>query len=68
MKETQTIIDDGKEFPAVDPDAFPDTPSVDFWTSTAKAGGGGAAWYVDFFYGASDGDVATRTFRVRCVR
>lgn len=68
MKETQTIVDDHQEFPAVDPTAFPDTPSVDFWTGTAKAGGGGAAWYVDFFYGASDGDVDTRLFRVRCVR
>jgi hypothetical protein len=68
MKETQTIVDDRHEFPAVDPAAFPDTPSVDFWTGTPKAGGGGAAWYVDFFYGASDGDVATRLFRVRCVR
>jgi hypothetical protein len=68
LTETQTIVDDTKEFPAVDADVFPDTPAVDFWTSTAKAGGGGAAWYVDFFYGASDSDVPARLFRVRCVR
>jgi hypothetical protein len=68
LTEIQTIIDDGKEFPAVDTSAFPDTPSEDFWTSSPKADGTGAAWYVDFFYGASDSDVAQRLFRVRCVR
>ena len=68
LKEAQTIIDDRMEFPAVDPRAFPDTPSVSFWTSTAKADGSGAAWYIDVFYGASDSDVAARLFRVRCVR
>jgi len=68
LTETQTIIDDGKEFPAVDATAFPDTPSDDFWTGTLEAGGSGSAWYVDFFYGASDRDVASRQFRVRCVR
>ena len=68
LKETQTIIDDAKEFPAVDLDAFPGTPIVDFWTSTAKAGTSGAAWYVDFFYGATDSDIPSRLFRVRCVR
>jgi Protein of unknown function (DUF1566) len=68
LTEAQSIIDDAHEFPAVDPVAFPDTPSVDFWTSSAAAGGSGAAWYVDFFYGASDNNVATSTFRVRCVR
>jgi Protein of unknown function (DUF1566) len=68
LKELQTIVEDTDEFPAIDPDAFPDTPSVDFWTSSLDASGSGSAWYVDFFYGASDNDVQTRTYRVRCVR
>jgi hypothetical protein len=68
LTETQTIIADTDEYPAVDSTAFPDTPSVDFWTGTEKADGSGAAWYVDFFYGASDSDVEAREFRVRCVR
>jgi uncharacterized protein DUF1566 len=68
LTETQTIVDDAKEFPAVDPAAFPNTPSVDFWTGSAEADGSGSAWYVDFFYGASDRDVSDRLFRVRCVR
>lgn len=68
LKELQTIVEDTDEYPAIDPDAFPDTPSVDFWTSSLDAAGTGSAWYVDFFYGASDNDVQARTFRVRCVR
>jgi len=68
LTEAQTIIEDTHEFPAVDPTAFPDTPSVDFWTSSLKAGDPAAAWYVDFFYGATDTDVTARQFRVRCVR
>jgi hypothetical protein len=67
LTETQTIIDDAHEFPAVDPKAFPDTPTVDFWTSSPKADGSGA-WYVDFFYGASDVEVPSQLYRVRCVR
>jgi hypothetical protein len=68
LTEIQTIIDEAQEDPAVDPTAFPNTPAVDFWTSTAKADGTGAAWYVDFFYGASDSDVPAKFNRVRCVR
>jgi hypothetical protein len=68
LTEVQTIIDDGKEDPAVDATAFPDTPVDDFWTSSPHAGDPTAAWYVDFFYGASDSNAADRLFRVRCVR
>lgn len=68
LTETQTIIDDAKEFPAVDTDVFPGTPAESFWTGSAKADGSGAAWYVDVFYGASDSDVTARLFRIRCVR
>jgi hypothetical protein len=68
LTELQTIIDDAQEYPAVDLAVFPGTPHDDFWTSTPNADGSGSAWYVDFFYGATDSDVATRTFRVRCVR
>jgi hypothetical protein len=68
LTEAQTIVDDGHESPAVDPAAFPGTPSESFWTSSPKADGSGAAWYIDYFYGASDSDVADRLFRVRCVK
>jgi hypothetical protein len=68
LTELQTIVEDTDEYPASDPAAFPGTPSVDFWTSTLDATGSGSAWYVDFFYGASDNDVAERPYRIRCVR
>jgi len=68
LTEMQTIVDDGKEFPAVNTTAFPDTPAEDFWTGTAEAGSSASAWYVDFYYGASDRDVADREYRVRCVK
>jgi hypothetical protein len=67
LTEIQTIIDDHREYPAVDPAAFPDTPSVDFWTSSPKADGS-SYWYVDFFYGSSDTEVSDELYRVRCVR
>jgi hypothetical protein len=68
LTELQTIIDDTKEYPAIDGNAFPNTPSVVFWTSSPHADVSGSAWYVDFFYGATDSDVTTRTYGVRCVR
>jgi hypothetical protein len=68
LTELQTIVEDRNEYPAIDLDAFPETPSVDFWTSTLDAAGSGAAWYIDFFYGASDNNVQASLYRVRCVR
>ena len=68
LTEAQTIIDEGKEAPAFDADVFPNTPTTDFWTSTPKADGSGAVWYIDSLYGATDSDVAARLYRVRCVR
>ena len=68
LLELQTIVDDAKEYPAIDQSIFPDTPHDDFWTSTPDAAGTGSAWYIDFFYGATDSDVPTRVFYVRCVK
>jgi hypothetical protein len=67
LTELQTIVDDVTEYPAIDLAVFPDTPHDDFWTSSPDPSGVGAAWYVDFFYGATDLDVPTRVFYVRCV-
>jgi hypothetical protein len=68
LTELQTIVEDKNEYPAIDLETFPGTESVDFWTATPDAAGSGSVWYVDFFYGASDNDVAAREYRVRCVR
>jgi len=68
LTELQTIIDDGRIYPAIDVVTFPDTPKVVFWTSTPRADDPGTAWYVDFFYGATDADIISRAYAVRCVR
>lgn len=68
LTELQTIIDDAREYPAIDESVFPGTPRVVFWTSTQHAESTGTSWYVDFFYGATDADVRTRAYQVRCVR
>jgi len=67
-KELETIVDVRSFEPSIDSLAFPNTPSTQFWTSTAVAGSGGAQWVVDFASGASvDSDVTTLS-AVRCVR
>jgi hypothetical protein len=54
--------------PAINPDAFPQTPVDFFWSSTPLAGAPGVAWFVLFQDGtvsATDGKYASH---VRCVR
>lgn len=69
MKELQTIIDETRRDPAIDINAFPDTPLDVFWTSTAKVDDPTNAWFV----GSNDGftfyrDESAGPGRVRCVR
>jgi hypothetical protein len=68
LTELQTIIDDTRLYPAIDTSVFPGTPRVVFWTSSPHADGAGTSWTVDFFYGATDADVRSRLYQVRCVR
>jgi hypothetical protein len=66
--ELQSILELTRVSPAIDPTAFPGTPSAQFWTSTARAGFSGSGWWVDFSDGRTGfGDVAS-ALRVRCVR
>ncbi len=66
MKELQTIVDDSRFNPAIDPTVFPATPSERFWTSSASPSYG--RWVVDFSSGDALPDAASTTRRVRCVR
>ncbi len=68
MKELQTIVDETKTNPSIDPTAFPSTPVDVFWTSSPLAGSPSNAWYVYFKYGSFNFVVVTDTYRVRCVR
>ena len=68
IKELQTIVDESKYNPAIDPIAFPDTPINYFWSSSLYAGDSGSAWYVAFNVGYVYYDSVDTTLRVRCVR
>ena len=54
--------------PAIDPDAFPNTPAQWFWSSSPAAGAPSNAWHVYFYFGYVDFDDVGSSFRVRCVR
>jgi hypothetical protein len=68
-KELLTIVDNLQSSgPMIDRNAFPGTPSSDFWSSTTQAGLPSSVWRVDFDYGSTDlGDVPDTGY-VRCVR
>ena len=66
--ELLTLVDDTRYSPAIDTDAFPNTPNTWFWTSTVYAGDKDYAWVVYFGNGNSHlGDRASH-YRVRAVR
>jgi hypothetical protein len=68
--ELVSITDDSRSLPAIDPVAFPSTPSEDFWTSSPLASAPSvAAWMVNFGGGApSQSYDLSEMHRVRCVR
>jgi hypothetical protein len=68
MKELQTIVDKTRSNPAIDPTAFPSTPSDYFWSSSPVAGYADGVWSVDFLSGDSLNFVVGDALRVRCVR
>jgi hypothetical protein len=68
MKELQTLVDEQRARPALDPEAFPDTPSESFWSSSAWSGTTDLNWYVRFDSGSALYELSTELFRVRCVR
>lgn len=67
LPELQTIVDDSRKNPAIDP-TFSNAPADYFWTSSTYAPMAGSAWLVNFYDGNTGGIPATSTFRVRCVR
>jgi hypothetical protein len=51
VKELASIVDRTRSNPAIDPAAFPATPSQWHWTSTPYVGDSSYAWFVFFSYG-----------------
>jgi hypothetical protein len=68
MKELQTIVDDSRSGPSIDPTAFPASPSGVFWSSSPVAGMPSSAWCVVFSSGYATNVDITNTGNVRCVR
>jgi len=75
LTELQTIVDETKQNPSIDRDAFPNTPVDFFWTSSPQADPASSppamvsnAWYIVFIHGHSDIEPVTSTYFVRCVR
>ena len=67
--ELVSIVDFSRTMPAIDPDAFPGTPSSPFWTSQTDVTNTGLAWYLYFSNGgAYGGNDVVDAQRVRCVR
>jgi hypothetical protein len=69
VKEIQTIVDDSRTNPSIDPTAFPSTPADYFWSSSPLAGSSSSAWVV-YFLGGTDAlySVVSGFTYARCVR
>jgi hypothetical protein len=67
LDQLRSISDSSRSNPAIDIDAFPNTPSSWFWTSTLYAGDSSYAWYVNFDDGTSFIYATSPTHWVRCV-
>jgi hypothetical protein len=68
LNELQSIVDDSRQGPCLDPTAFAGEPADLFWTSSPVVGAAGSAWLVAFGNGATGSTAATTAHRVRCVR
>jgi len=73
IAELESIIDDTRFDPAIDPVAFPNTLGIAFWSSSRAPGFGDRRWRVDFFDGFSglvdlNDPSATTSLAFRCVR
>jgi len=68
VKELASIVDRSRVSPAIDPAAFPATPSGWFWSSSPYVGDTYYAWSVYFSYGFVYSDYRVSSGAVRLVR
>ena len=70
LKELSSIVDSNRCNPAIDTDAFPETPGSPFWSAPPAAGESSYAWGVNFDYGYVDygSEHNSAGYRVRLVR
>jgi hypothetical protein len=67
VAELQTIVDERRQNPSIDPTVFPSTPTAQYLTSSPRVGGS-TSWRVSFDLGDATTAVQLLTYRVRCVR
>jgi hypothetical protein len=68
QNELQTLVDETRAHPSIDPTAFPSTPSDFFWTSSTVPSFPQYAWAISFDSGVTTLLTETQTAWVRCVR
>jgi Protein of unknown function (DUF1566) len=68
LKELFTLVDKAQPAPTIDPKAFPNTPAIQFWTSTLNAKENHRAHFVFFATGLSNEDVRVMPLHLRLVR
>ncbi len=68
VSELASIVDLSRSAPAIARNAFPETASSLFWTSTSSAGTDNSAWSVSFDRGVFDTSSKRNNHDVRCVR
>lgn len=66
--ELISLVDFTRTKPAIDPNAFPNTPVAVFWTSSRVADDSEGAWIVNFDDGSTFRSIVTALHPVRCVR
>lgn len=65
--ELLSIVDPTAPSPALDPTAFPNTPTNYFMTASTFVGTTGSVWTVSGFDGSSSSGAPNSPLRVRCV-
>jgi Protein of unknown function (DUF1566) len=68
LDELMKIVDRTKPAPTIDPLAFPNTPAIQFWTSTVNAKEAHRAHFVFFASGLSNEEVKVMPLHLRLVR
>ena len=66
--ELSSIVDNGVTSPSIDDDAFPETVSSYFWSSSSYTPNASDAWRVNFHYGYVANGAKNYPYYVRCVR
>ena len=66
--ELYSIVNNGRNDPAIDTTAFPDTPPEDHWSSLSDVGDTSIAFYMGFDFGHTYLGPKTNYYDARCVR